>query len=400
MNADERADTLPAWNGRAILHVDLDAFFASVEQLDHPEWRGRPVIVGGSPDGRGVVSTASYEARRYGIGSAMPAARAARLAPADTVWARPRFERYKELSDAVFAILRSVSPLVQPLSIDEAFVDATPGRDGSDDPVALAVRIADEVALLGITCSIGVAASKTVAKIASDFEKPRGITVVRPGDEATFLAPLPVEAMSGIGPKTAARLRSMGISTLGALAALDPPTTAEILGIHGSELVRRAAGIDERVIGGRDPVKSVSNERTFAADLRESADIEGALTSLAARVARRLRRKEMAGKTVQVKVRFSDFTTRTVRRTIDVPTDSELIIAPLALELVRSVWNPGVGVRLLGVGVSGIEDVHEQLGLFSDGDSDSCADPRSERLIKGLDAVRERFGDDAIKRGL
>ncbi|MDP2401028.1 MAG: DNA polymerase IV, partial [Actinomycetota bacterium] len=377
MNTDERPEIPQTWTGRAILHVDLDAFFASVEQLDHPEWRGRPVIVGGSPDGRGVVSTASYEARRYGIGSAMPAARAARLAPVDTVWARPRFDRYKELSDAVFALFRSVSPLVQPLSIDEAFLDATPGRHGSGDPTALAVHIAQEVELLGITCSIGVATSKTVAKIASDFDKPRGITVVRPGEEAAFLAPLPVEVMSGIGPKTAARLRSMGVATLGSLAALDAPTASEILGSHGSELVRRAAGIDVRAIGSRDPVKSVSNERTFETDLRESVDVDGVLTSLSARVARRLRRKELAGRTVQVKIRFSDFSTRTVRRTIDTPTDSELVLAPLAAELVRTVWNPGVGVRLLGVGVSGIEEAHEQLGLFVDPKSGAGTDPRS-----------------------
>ncbi len=389
------------WPGRVILHVDLDAFFAAVEQLDHPEWRGRAVIVGGSPDGRGVVSTASYEARRYGIRSAMPATRAARLAPADAVWVRPRFERYKTLSDQVFEIFRSVTPFVQPLSIDEAFLDVTPGRHDTEDPVDVAAGIARAVSDLGITCSIGVATSKTVAKIASDFDKPCGITVVRAGEEATFLAPLPVEAMSGIGPKTASHLRSMGIATLGRLACLDEQTAHDLLGTHGEMLVRRAAGHDERGVHDREPVKSVSNEKTFDTDLRDAATVDDVVTTLSARVARRLRAKGIAGRTVQVKVRFSDFTTRTVRRTLTHPTDADSAIAPVAIELVRRVWSPGVGIRLLGVGVSGLDEANQQLGLFpADEDVTGRPDPRSERLIRSLDAVRERFGEDSVRLGM
>ena len=247
----EPSDNPAPWTGRAILHLDLDAFFATVEQLDHPEWRGHPVIVGGSPEGRGVVSTASYEARRYGIRSAMPAARAARLAPPDTIWARPRFERYKELSDAVFAIMRDYSPELQPLSIDEAFIDVTPGPHGARDPVEIAREISARVDELGITGSIGVASGKTVAKIASDHKKPHGITVVPPGGEAAFLAPLPVEAMSGIGPKASSRLRKHGIATLGDLAALDDGTARDLLGSHGLTMVQRARGLDPRPVHSR-----------------------------------------------------------------------------------------------------------------------------------------------------
>lgn len=407
------ADAAP-WSGRAILHVDLDAFFAAVEQLDHPEWRGKAVIVGGSPQGRGVVSTASYEARVYGIGSAMPAARAARLAPPGAVWARPRFERYKELSDAVFAIFADYSPHVQPLSIDEAFIDITPGPHTPLDPVAIARQISDRVDSLGITCSIGVASGKTVAKIASDFDKPHGITVVRPGTEAAFLAPLAVEVMSGIGPKATSRLRSHGIRTLGDLAALDEATARQVLGSHGFEMVLRSRGIDPRPVHVRNPVKSVSNERTFANDLRTAGEIATVVSALADRVGRRLRRKGFAGRTVHVKVRFSDFTTRTVQRTLDGPTDNEAVVGPVALELVRSVWNPGVGVRLLGIGVTGLDECAQQLDLFSGAGDDAANDPgksrsaragsaadpdRNARLTRGLDAVRERFGEDAVVRG-
>lgn len=397
------------WDGRAILHVDLDAFFAAVEQLDHPEWRGRAVIVGGSPTGRGVVSTASYEARRFGIKSAMSAAQAARLAPPDAVWATPRFERYKELSDAVFAIFRDFSPYVQPVSVDEAFIDVSPGPNTPVDPVAVARAISARVDELGLTCSIGVGTGKTIAKIASDFDKPHGITVVRPGTESAFLAPLKIELMSGIGPKTAQRLRRHGITTLGDLAALDERTATQLLGAHGIVTVQRARGIDGRSVRENAPVKSVSNERTFAEDLREPAQVHSVVESLADRVGRRMRRKQLSGRTVHVKVRFSDFTTRTVQRTLDSATDNEAVIGPVAEDLVRSVWSPGVGIRLIGVGVTGLDEQAQQLDLFSaeepaDERSRNPASPkvdedRMRRLAQGLDAVRERFGDEAVVRG-
>jgi DNA polymerase-4 len=382
-----------------VLHVDLDAFFAAVEQLDHPDWRGKPVIVGGDPSRRGVVSTASYEARRFGIRSAMPSARAAKLCP-EAIWTPGSFERYGELSRQVFEIFRTESPLVQPVSIDEAFLDVTPGIRSDEHPVAIARRIQERIAELGITGSVGVATSKTVAKIASDYDKPDGLTVVCPGDEASFLAALPARAMSGIGPRTAERLERLGVHTLGDLAAIDPETARQVLGSHGPTLVRRARGIDERPVRDNDPAKQVSNERTFGTDLRESGEIDGVIESLAAKVGQRLRRKGMAGRTVTLKIRFGDFTTRSVQRTLPEPTANEHVVAPVARELLRTVWTPGVGVRLLGVGVSGFDERTEQLSLDDAATSDpDSASLRHDGLVRGVDAVRERFGDDAVRSG-
>lgn len=390
------------WEGRAILHVDLDAFFAAVEQLDHPEWRGKPVIVGGDPGKRGVVSTCSYEARAFGVRSAMSSIRAAQLCP-DAIWTHGSFDRYREMSAAVRAIFSEESPRVQPVSIDEAYLDVTPGRFTDEHPVAIARRIRERVASLGITCSVGVSAVKSVAKIASDHDKPDGLTVVCPGEEAAFLAPLPVRAMPGIGPRTAERLTSLGIRTLGALAALDEITASEVLGNHGFGLVTRARGNDVREVHANDPVKSVSNERTFATDVRSPDDVEGALAGLAAKVGQRLRHKGLSGRTVNVKLRFSDFTTKTVRRTLVTPTDDEAVFGAVARELVRQAWSPGVGLRLLGVGVSGFDDKVVQLDLLGDDGSVDAVKPSGrtarEELVMGLDAVRQKFGDGAVRFG-
>jgi len=389
------------WVGRAILHVDLDAFFAAVEQLDHPEWRGKPVIVGGDPGHRGVVSTCSYEARVFGVRSAMSSARAAALCP-HAIWTHGTFERYHEMSAAVRAIFAEESPRVQPVSIDEAYLDVTPGRYSSEHPVAVARRIRARIAELGITASVGVSASKSVAKIASDHDKPDGLTVVCPGEEAAFLAPLPVRAMPGIGPRTAERLTELGIHTLGDIAALDESTARQVLGNHGLGLVARARGADAREVHDNADVKSVSNERTFATDVRTPSEVDGALGSLAAKVGQRLRRKGLAGRTVTVKLRFSDFTTKTVRRTLPVATDNENVFVGVARELIRSAWSPGIGLRLLGVGVSGFDDKTVQLDLLGvlDADADAAETPAArEGLVRGIDAVRARFGDKALKFG-
>lgn len=384
------------WDGRAVLHMDMDAFFAAVEQLDHPEWRGKPVIVGGSAEGRGVVSTASYEARRYGVGSAMPSAQAARLCP-DAIWAPPRFDRYRELSSAVMTILHSFTPTVQQVSIDEAYLDVTPSGHRTEDPVDVARAIRTRVDTLGLTCSLGVATSRTVAKIASDREKPHGITVVRPGEEAAFLSPLRVRTLPGVGGATASRLRAAGIRTLGDLAALDPVSAVNLLGSHGPTLAERASGIDGRPVGEERDVKSVSHEHTFATDIRERSDVEGTLRDLVCRVAARLRRKELAGRTLTVKVRYADFTTRTASETLSVPTDLDAELTPVALQLLRRVWSPGAGLRLLGFGVSGFGAATEQLGLF-DADATETRE-RSRALAESIDRVKERFGDDAIGFG-
>lgn len=407
---DPREDRV--WSGKAILHVDLDAFFAAVEQLDHPEWRGKPVIVGGDPSRRGVVSTCSYEARKFGVRSAMPSARAKQLCPF-AIWVRGNFERYHEMSQAVRAIFADETPLVQPVSIDEAYLDVTPGSHSGEHPIAIARRIRARVAELGITCSVGLSAVKSVAKIASDHEKPDGLTVVWPGDEAEFLAPLPVRAMPGIGPRSAERLAALGIHTLGALAALDELSAIDAMGSHGLDLVWRARGEDSRTVHANRAAKSISNERTFATDMRTPAEVEGALAALSAKVGQRMRRSGVAGRTLTVKLRFSDFTTKTVSRTFAAPTDDEAVFGPVARELLGSAWRPGIGLRLLGIGLSGFDDKAVQLDLFGadvePASSHSGVPPRAssarpvhsgrDQLVRGVDAVRERFGDDAVHFG-
>ena len=270
------AETLfGAWSGPAVGLLDLDAFFASVEQLDHPAWRGRPVIVGGDADARGVVSTASYEARAFGVRSAMPSAQARRLCP-QAIWTHGHFDRYRELSAQVMAILEDETPYVDRVSIDEAFFDVTPGRFSREDPVAICRRISARVASLGITCSIGLGSSKTVAKIASERDKPRGLTVVFPGTEEGFLSPLPVRAMSGIGSAAETALARAGIHTLGQLAAADPQVLSGVFGVNAQTMRERARGAERRAVSAVDApeeVKSVSNERTFARDLTERGDV-------------------------------------------------------------------------------------------------------------------------------
>lgn len=383
------------WCGRAVLHVDMDAFFASVEQLDHPEWRGRPVIVG-SPSRRGVVSTASYEARTFGVHSAMPALQARQACP-HAIWAPPRFARYQELSTQVREIFTRCTPLVEVASIDEAYLDVTPGAHGSH-PVAVARLIRQSVDEMGLTCSIGMASNKTVAKIASDAEKPHGLTVVCAGDEAAFLAPLAVRALGGIGPSTFKRLASAGIHTLGQLAALDTTTAQRLLGSHGPELVMRAAGVDPRAVCSGRERKSVSAERTFAHDLSAHDDVAREVRLLVTRVARRLRIEGVAGRTLTLKLRYADFTTRTASRTLEGSCDLEAVLAPVALQLLDETWTPGAGLRLLGFGVSGLGEQAVQLDLLGE---TQRAQTRVQRdLALGIDRIHERFGDDALDFGI
>lgn len=243
---DAWEQSLPSWRGPAVLLMDLDAFFASVEQMDHPEWKGKPVIVGGSPERRGVVSTCSYEARTYGVHSAMPSSQAARLCP-HAIWTEGHFGRYRELSDKVMTILYDESPLLMQVSIDEAFLDISPTRVNRTHPVLVAKRIQQKVDALGISCSIGLGSSKSVAKVASNMEKPHGITVVWPGTEAQFLAPLPVGEMSGVGPVAQRRLKQFGIRTLRDLAAADEAALQGVFGKNAQLMRDRARGIDSAV---------------------------------------------------------------------------------------------------------------------------------------------------------
>ena len=389
------------WEGRAIGLLDLDAFFASVEQLDHPEWRGKPVIVGGDADRRGVVSTASYEARRFGVHSAMPAAQAARLCP-DAIWTHGHFDRYRALSSQVMAIIGDETPLVEQVSIDEAFFDVTPGRFSRESPIEICRRIQGRVAELGVSCSIGIGVSKSVAKVASERDKPRGLTVVLPGSEASFLAPLPVRAMSGIGPATETQLAKMGIRTLGALAQASEDELRRVLGVMGPELRLRAAGADTSPFGesaAPREAKSVSNERTFARDLTDEAQIRSALDATCAMVARRLRRKGLAGSCVTVKLKPDACTSRTAQAQLPAPTDDEQDISALAQQLLAQVWHKGLPVRLIGVGVSDFSTPQpRQLDLFED---PKAAQRREamRALHRTTDELQERFGNGAVAFG-
>jgi DNA polymerase-4 len=376
---------------RTILHVDLDAFFASVEQRDRPELRGRPVIVGGGgPGDRGVVSAASYEARRFGVHSAMSLREAGRRCP-DGVFVPVDGRRYQIASRDVMAVLRRFTPLVEPVSIDEAFLDVTASAALFGDGPAIARRIKDEVrADVGLTVSVGVATTKLVAKVASDLRKPDGLVVVPPGEEAEFLAPLPISRLWGVGERTGASLADYGVRTIGDLAALPEDIVVRRFGKHGTSLLARAHGIDADPVHDGDPAKSVGHEHTFDVDTRDRETIERTLLGMADGVAARLRSAGVRAGTVTVKIRDSSFRTITRQRTLAEPTDMTEPIYRVALELARPEVR-GIRVRLLGVTASNLGD-REQMSLFSDDD------PRRRRAIVAADAVRRRYGDDAVTR--
>ncbi|MBQ9043884.1 MAG: DNA polymerase IV [Eggerthellaceae bacterium] len=386
------------WNGRAILLVDLDAFFASVEQLDHPGWRGKPVIVGGGADRRGVVSTASYEARAFGVHSAMPSSTARKLCP-DAIWTEGHYDRYREMSNKVMAILHDETPFVQQVSIDEAFMDVTPTAVNHEHPVEVAMRIQERVAKLGVTCSIGVGTTKSIAKLASDMDKPRGLTVVLPGSERNFMDPLPVRALSGVGASAEKKLKQLGIETLGDLARADDEEVVGLLGKAGRVMLDRARAEEYAPVESDDEVKSVSNETSFAKDLTARADIEAAIDTMAAKVGRRLRRKGLAGRTLALKVRYSDFSVRSVQRPLPNPSDDEFLFMEMLHDMLDELWQTGMPLRLVGVAVTGFEDdaMPEQLALFEDNEAEAV--DKRRHLAGATDRVKERFGEGALRYG-
>jgi DNA polymerase-4 len=382
---------IPTVTDRTILHVDLDAFFAAVEQRDRPELRGLPVIVGGDPRGRGVVSAASYEARRFGVHSAMSLQEAVRRCP-DGVFLPVDGRRYQQASRDVMAVLRRFTPQVEPISIDEAFLDVTGSRRlfGSGEEIARLIKGAVR-AEVGLTISVGVATTKLVAKIASDLRKPDGLVVVQPGDEAGFLAPLPISRLWGVGEKTAVALADYGVRTIGDLAALAPDVVMRRFGKHGGSLVDRARGMDADPVHLGDPAKSVGHEHTFDTDTRDPEVIERTLLGMADGVAGRLRSAGVRASTVAVKIRDSSFRTITRQRTLPEPTDMTEPIFHAALELARPEVR-GIRVRLLGVTASNLGE-REQLGLFP------ADDPRHRAAIEAADALRRRYGEGAVTRG-
>ena len=379
---------------RTILHVDMDAFFAAVEQRDRPELRGRPVIVGADPRGgrgRGVVSTASYEARRFGVGSAMPISEAWRRCP-QGIYVHPDMEKYARESDRVMEILHRFTDLVEPVSIDEAFLDVTGSARamGTGEEIArrLKAAIREETRL---TASVGVAGSKLVAKVASDMRKPDGLVVVPPGEEAAFLAPLPVRRLWGIGPKMEEALAKIGLVTIGDLAAVEPGRLERRLGTHGHDLQSLARGEDERdVVPHGEGAKSVGHEHTYGEDTADPERLRATLLQLADAVAARLRAHGLRARTVTLKYRDEDFHTTTHARTFDEATDSGNAIFRLAGELFAETHR-GKKVRLLGISTSHFGDAKPQLGLFDAPKAPS----RADRL---RDEVQKRFGDEAITR--
>jgi DNA polymerase-4 len=382
---------------RTVLHVDMDAFYAAVEQRDRPELRGRPVIVGALPlggRGRGVVSTASYEARRFGVGSAMPISKAFGLCP-QGVYLVPDMDKYAAVSKQVMTVLRRFTDVVEPISIDEAFLDVTRSRrafgDGEAIARALKAAIREETKL---TASVGVASAKLVAKIASDLRKPDGLVVVPVGQEAAFLAPLPVRRLWGVGPKLEEELLRLGVVTIGDLARLPEAKLARRFGTHGHDLQKLARGEDDREVHADSPeAKSVGAEHTYDEDTADPERLRATLRQLADTVARRLRASGLRARTVTLKYRDAAFRTSTRAHTAAHPTDESNALFDSARRLFEGIHDGGK-VRLLGVYTSHFGEAGAQLDLFAAAERPKTAGP-ADRL---RDELRRRFGDEAVTR--
>lgn len=382
-------------SARAIIHVDMDAFFAAVEVLDDPTLDGLPVLVGGAPAARGVVAAASYQARRYGIHSAMPTARALKLCP-DAVLLKPRPARYAEVSERIFAVFHEYTPLVEPLSIDEAFLDVTGCRrlfgSGQDIGLAIKTRIAKE---LGLSASVGVAPNKFLAKLASELEKPAGFVVIAPDDIDARLAPLPVRRLWGVGEAAERKLHGLGVKTIGELRRVPAAVLEAHFGGQARHLLDLAAGRDERPVVSDREAKSIGSEVTFAADIGDSQILAAVLGDLAAKVTWRLRRQGLRGRTVTLKARYGDFTTQTRSLTLTRPTSSSAEIRDAARDLLGGrLGRRGRPLRLVGVTVS-------QLAREAETQGELFADPlrqREQAVDEILDRVNLRFGP-RLRRG-
>lgn len=374
-----------------IMHVDMDAFYAAVEQMDNPELKGKPVIVGGISN-RGVVSTASYEARKYGVHSAMPIAEAKRLCP-HGIFLPGRHERYSEVSRQIFAILYQYTPIVEKVSIDEAFLDLTGCSRLFGDSIQIGRRIkADIYNKFGLTASIGLASNKFLAKLASDMEKPDGFFVIEEKDIDKILEPLDVGKIWGVGKRTAEILKSKGIDTIGRLKTLTIEELETLLGKNGVRLYYLSRGIDNRRVEVNNPVKSISHEETFAEDISDRNLILASLLRMSIKVSRRLRKAGLVGNTIEVKIRYGDFTTYTRSISISVGTNQTDIIYQKAIYLLEKNKLLNRPIRLLGVGVSNLSpEGPEQLSLFEN-------NLKMEKLAKTIDLIRDKFGETSVIR--
>jgi len=383
--------------GRVIFHVDLDAFFAAVEQRDCPSLKGKPVVVGADPKGgrgRGVVSTCSYEARRHGIHSAMPISQAFRLCPS-AVFLPVDMAKYQNVSEQVFTIFEQFSPDVEPISIDEAFLDMTGSFHFYQTPYAAACALKDKVKnTVGLTASVGIAPVKMVAKIASDMSKPDGLVEVLPGKEKDFLWPLAVNKLWGVGPKTQDVLTRLGLKTVGDLAAADPEFLVEQLGENGLHLYQLANGIDPRDVAVDDEIKSVSHEFTFDEDTTDINQWYDVLLSLSEQVSRRLRKHHLKGKTLTVKVRLKGFHTFSRAHTFPEHTNFTDVIFAQAKNLLAEFVAKKEPVRLLGVRMANFYNEEAQADLFADSRKE-----KTEKVHAAIDKIKDKFGEQAIYRG-
>ena len=380
---------------RKILHLDLDAFFCAVEVLQCPKLKGKPFAVGGAANQRGVVASCSYAARMFGVHSAMPMSHALKLCP-DMIVISSRHGDYGEMSKKVMALIE-ISPFIEKISIDEAFIDVTGGPEPLINTArSLQRRVNTE---LHLPVSIGGATNKLVAKIANDWgkaqkkgpEPPNAITIIPPGEEATFLAPLPVQSLWGVGPKTAAKLSTIGITSIGALAKSPVSTLEMLFGQYGLDLRKRANGLDDRPLETEHGIKSVSNEVTFVQDLTNEKQLLQTLRRLSEQVGRRLRKASLAGSTIQIKLRWKDFTTITRQKTLTSTTNLDQEIYEAAVTLFKTNWLKGKPVRLMGIGVSGLGPPVHQLNLWND------AHQKEANLLGAVDQLRERYGREVIK---
>ena len=382
-------------SSRKILHVDMDAFFVSVQEVLDPSLKGKPVIVGGSPEGRGVVAAASYVARRYGIHSAMPIAKAKKLCP-HAIFLRGSHRRYSEYSAKVFEILRRYSPLVEPMSLDEAFVDLT-GCERLHGPVLTsAEKIRNEIReVSGLNASIGIASNKLLAKIASAYCKPNGMLWIAPGMEEKFLAPLPIRRVPGIGPKSGAELQRMGVKSVGDLARLPLELLEEVYGKWGVSLYRKARGIsDSPVVSETEDPRSISRETTLETDSTDPLFLESTLSYLTEKAAGQLRENKLFAGTVTLKLRYADFKTVTRSKTLEMPTAEDHTLFKTGARLFHKLFTHQAQVRLIGISFTSLTaDPHRQEELFDD-KGGKCWDG----LYQGIDRIRHKYGFKSLLR--
>jgi DNA polymerase-4 len=377
------------------MHIDLDAFFVAVEQREKPELKGKPVVVGGRPQGRGVVASASYEARAFGLHAGMPLSTASRLCP-QAIFIEGSFPKYREASQGFMAILADFSPFLEPLGLDEAYLDATGFESiyGSIQQMALKIkkRIKEK---LGLSASVGIAGSKVVTKVASELSKPDGLLEVASGEEASFLAPLAIKKLPGVGTKTEQKLNALGITTIGKLSAMSLTALKSHFGASGEVLHHLASGIDDReVVEPPAPAKQISRETTFAKDTRDRTLLKATLRYLGERVGAELREEGKQAKTITLKLRYSDFTTITRRQTLSQAFDSDQTIFDTGVKLLnKALAGERRALRLIGIGVSGLLEAGKQLDML-----DSQA-RRQEQLNRAIDRIRNKYGFTAIQTG-